>query len=157
MCEPSPDRIFSSVIPEWEQTFKTKLSTINAKNETVFESPLYRDLVVSKRCIIPLSGFFEWKKDAGRKRPFKIHLRSRCKDVHTKGPVSTRVHTFPAATLRCLEIPLSAVTEAGLGFAGFTGILSATSGKTRWITWEQEVDGSNPFAPISPNSRFRSG
>ena len=63
------------LIPNREPTLKTKLSTINAKSETVFESPLYRDLVVRQRCIVPLSGFFEWKKDAGRKRPFKIQLR----------------------------------------------------------------------------------
>ena len=63
------------LIPEWEPSFKTTLSTINAKSETVFESTLYRDLVVRQRCIIPFSGFFEWKKDAGRKRPFKIHLK----------------------------------------------------------------------------------
>ena len=63
------------LIPDWEPAFKTKLSTINAKSETVFESPLYRDLVVRQRCIIPLSGFFEWKRDYGRKRPFKIHLQ----------------------------------------------------------------------------------
>ncbi|PYS03693.1 MAG: hypothetical protein DMG16_04910 [Acidobacteria bacterium] len=44
------------LIPNREPTFKTKLSTINAKSETVFESPLYRDLVVRQRCIVPLSG-----------------------------------------------------------------------------------------------------
>src|SRR5437870_11971017 len=69
------DQMHWQLIPDWEPTFKTNLSTINAKSETVFRSPLYRDLVVRQRCIIPLSGFFEWKKDAGRKRPFKIHLK----------------------------------------------------------------------------------
>src|ERR1022692_3577790 len=41
------------LIPNWEPVFKTKLSTINAKSETMFESPLFRDLVVRQRCIIP--------------------------------------------------------------------------------------------------------
>jgi putative SOS response-associated peptidase YedK len=31
--------------------------------------------VVRQRCIVPLSGFFEWKNDGQGKRPFKIHLR----------------------------------------------------------------------------------
>src|SRR5436309_9112621 len=69
------DQMHWQLIPDREPTFKTKLSTINAKSETVFRSPLYRDLVVRQRCIVPFSGFFEWKKDAGRKRPFKIHLK----------------------------------------------------------------------------------
>jgi len=55
--------------------FTTTLSTINARSEGVFQSRLYRDLVIRQRCILPLSGFFEWKKDGQRKRPFKIHLQ----------------------------------------------------------------------------------
>ena len=63
------------LVPATEPTFSTKLSTINARSETVFKSHLYRDLIIRQRCIVPLSGFYEWKQDAGRRRPFKIHLR----------------------------------------------------------------------------------
>jgi putative SOS response-associated peptidase YedK len=49
----------------------------NAKSETVFDSRLFADLVVRRRCVVPLSGFFEWKADGQRKRPFKIHLQSK--------------------------------------------------------------------------------
>src|SRR5262249_41517936 len=64
------------LVPDWEPAFTTKLSTINAKSETVFDSSLFGALVLSQRCIIPLSGFFEWKSDRQRKRPFKIQLQS---------------------------------------------------------------------------------
>jgi putative SOS response-associated peptidase YedK len=70
------DTMHWQLIPRWEKTFGTKLSTINAKSETVFESRMYRGLVVRQRCIVPLSGFFEWKKDGARKRPFKIFLQN---------------------------------------------------------------------------------
>lgn len=63
------------LIPYWESAFKTTLSTINAKSETVFESPLYRNLVVRRRCIVPLSGFFEWRKGGKRRHPFRICLQ----------------------------------------------------------------------------------
>jgi putative SOS response-associated peptidase YedK len=68
------DLMHWQLVPDWEPTFKTKLSTINAKSETVFRSSLYRDLVFRQRCIVPLSGFFEWKRDGQQTRPFKIHL-----------------------------------------------------------------------------------
>jgi putative SOS response-associated peptidase YedK len=64
------------LVPEWEPTFSTKLSTINAKAETVFNSRLFGDLVCRQRCIVPLSGFYEWKSDGQGKRPFKIHLQN---------------------------------------------------------------------------------
>lgn len=68
------DEMRWQLVPRWEKEFKTKISTINAKSETVFESRLYMGLIVRQRCIIPLSGFFEWKKEGSAKRPFKIYL-----------------------------------------------------------------------------------
>jgi putative SOS response-associated peptidase YedK len=32
--------------------------------------------VTSRRCVVPVSGFFEWKSEGQRKRPFKIQLKS---------------------------------------------------------------------------------
>src|SRR5262245_46922658 len=64
------------LVPYFEPAFTTKLSTINAKSETVFDSSLFGPLVVRQRCIVPLSGFFEWKSDGQRKRPFKIYLQN---------------------------------------------------------------------------------
>ena len=63
------------LVPTTEPAFTTKLSTINARSERVFESRLYRGLVIRQRCIVPLSGFYEWKKTGDRKRPFRIYLR----------------------------------------------------------------------------------
>jgi putative SOS response-associated peptidase YedK len=37
---------------------------------------LFGDLVVRQRCIVPVSGFFEWKTGTGKLRqPLAIHLR----------------------------------------------------------------------------------
>jgi putative SOS response-associated peptidase YedK len=69
------DEMRWQLVPSTEPAFTTKLSTINAKSESVFQSRLYRDLVIRQRCIVPLSGFFEWKKEGQRKRPFKIQLQ----------------------------------------------------------------------------------
>jgi putative SOS response-associated peptidase YedK len=69
------DQMRWQLVPATEPAFTTKLSTINARSETVFQSRLYRDLVIRQRCIVPLSGFYEWKREGDRKRPFKIHLR----------------------------------------------------------------------------------
>jgi putative SOS response-associated peptidase YedK len=63
------------LIPAGEPAFTTNLSTINARSESVFKRSLYRHLVMRQRCIVPLSGFYEWKKDGQGKRPFKIYLK----------------------------------------------------------------------------------
>jgi putative SOS response-associated peptidase YedK len=67
------DEMRWQLVPQREPVFNTRLSTINAKSETIFASRLFADLVLRQRCIVPLSGFFEWKNGVDGKRPFKIH------------------------------------------------------------------------------------
>jgi putative SOS response-associated peptidase YedK len=62
------------LVPKTEPEFSTRLFTINARSESVFDSPLFRDLVTRQRCIVPLSGFFEWKTSGARKTPFKVYF-----------------------------------------------------------------------------------
>jgi len=51
------------------------ISTINARAETVTTSRTYREPFKKRRCIVPASGFYEWKKlDANNKQPFGFDL-----------------------------------------------------------------------------------
>ncbi|HWQ65776.1 MAG TPA: SOS response-associated peptidase [Methanospirillum sp.] len=49
---------------------------INARIETIHEKHLFRDLVLSHRCLIPASGYYEWKHAAGMKIPYYFSSRS---------------------------------------------------------------------------------
>jgi len=47
------------------------ISTINAKAENVAKSPTWREPFKKRRCLVPASGFYEWKKlDAKTKQPY---------------------------------------------------------------------------------------
>ncbi len=47
---------------------------INARAETIGDKPSFRELMGHHRCLVPASGFFEWKKEGGKKIPFYVHL-----------------------------------------------------------------------------------
>jgi putative SOS response-associated peptidase YedK len=48
---------------------------INARCETVAEKPAFRGAIRYRRCLIPASGFFEWKQSDNKKVPFYIRRR----------------------------------------------------------------------------------
>ncbi|NHZ69726.1 MAG: hypothetical protein GWP20_00635 [Thermotogales bacterium] len=62
------------LVPHWSKESSTKYSTINARAETVAEKPTYRDAFKSRRCLIPATGFYEWKRDGEQKIPHHIQL-----------------------------------------------------------------------------------
>ena len=63
------------LIPFWAKDEKLKYSMINARADTVHEKPAYREAFKKRRCLIPASGFYEWRKEKGRKQPYNIRLK----------------------------------------------------------------------------------
>jgi len=63
------------LVPHWVKDIKATHRPINARAESLVEKPTFRSLLRTRRCLVPASGFFEWKPDQGRKVPFYIHVK----------------------------------------------------------------------------------
>ncbi|PKL16767.1 MAG: hypothetical protein CVV49_14730 [Spirochaetae bacterium HGW-Spirochaetae-5] len=61
------------LIPSWTKPDKTGSGLINARFDTITEKPSFRSPYKSKRCIVPVAGFFEWRKEGKQKIPFFIN------------------------------------------------------------------------------------
>jgi putative SOS response-associated peptidase YedK len=61
------------LIPFWAKDSKMSGRMINARSETVAEKPAYRSAFKYRRCLVPVSGFYEWQKQNGAKQPVYIH------------------------------------------------------------------------------------
>ncbi len=62
------------LIPRWSKPGAKSVAPINARAETLLEKPMFRNLVARKRCLVPASGFYEWKLQGGRKQPYFVSL-----------------------------------------------------------------------------------
>lgn len=67
------------LIPHWAKAPAIGNSLINARADTVAEKPSFRDAFKKRRCLVPATGFFEWKKEplSKSKQPFFIATRRR--------------------------------------------------------------------------------
>ena len=55
------------MVPHWSQK---PAGYPNARAETVLTKPAFRDPVRSRRCVVPIDGFFEWETVGRRKQPY---------------------------------------------------------------------------------------
>lgn len=62
------------LVPHWADDPQVGYSMINARSETVFEKPSFRDAVRTSRCLVPAQAFYEWKRDGMGKQPYAIGL-----------------------------------------------------------------------------------
>ena len=61
------------LVPSWARD-PSGVKPINARAETVFDNPMFRNAVRRRRCLIPADGFYEWQARSGRKQPFHIGM-----------------------------------------------------------------------------------
>ncbi len=62
--------------PYWAGDKAMGSGMINARAETVDNKPSFRHSFRKQRCLIPASGFYEWRKEGQKKVPFRIGLSS---------------------------------------------------------------------------------
>lgn len=70
--ERSLDALRWGLVPHWAKDLKFGVRCINARAETLETTPAFRDAFESRRCLIPASGFYEWKKSGNSKIPYAI-------------------------------------------------------------------------------------
>ena len=60
------------LVPSWARDPATGAKMINARAETISQKPAFRDAYRRRRCLIPASGFYEWRSEGGRKQPYYV-------------------------------------------------------------------------------------
>lgn len=92
------------LVPFWAKDEKISYSMINARSETLASKRTFSKPFKSQRCIVPASGFYEWKKTSKGKMPHYIHRKS--SDImnfaglyeHWKSPDGKEVDSYTIIT-----------------------------------------------------------
>lgn len=62
------------LVPAWAKDVTIGNRMFNARSETIAEKPSFRNAFKRRRCLVPASGFYEWKAEQGGKQPYFCHL-----------------------------------------------------------------------------------
>ena len=60
-------------IPHWVR--EPVLKPINARAETLTGKPYFRDAFRRRRCLVPATGYYEWRAEGGGKQPYFIRVK----------------------------------------------------------------------------------
>jgi putative SOS response-associated peptidase YedK len=64
------------LVPSWAKEIGAS-PLINARADTVFDKPSFRQAARRRRCLFPADGFYEWRRDGRSRKPFLIRRRDR--------------------------------------------------------------------------------
>lgn len=68
------------LMPHWckdeEQAKQMAVNTLNAKSETIFEKPSFRNSIMKKRCLVFANGFYDYREVNKKKYPYYIKLKN---------------------------------------------------------------------------------
>lgn len=64
------------ILPPWQRD-AGKYLLINARAETLAEKPFFRGLLAGSRCLVPATGYYEWKKSGKLRDPYYITTKDR--------------------------------------------------------------------------------
>lgn len=99
------------LIPFWTHDLEDALTyrsrTINARAETIFTKPSYRKPICERRCLVPASGFFDWRHEDDRKIPYYVTVENEeilafagIYDVWHNEVTNEEVYTYSIITTR---------------------------------------------------------
>ena len=97
------------LVPGWAPDLKLGASMINARLETVAVKPAFRNAWKVRRCLVPASGYYEWREEAGVKQPYYIHdgeapvLMFAGLWERWKSPAGEWIHSFAIVTCAALD------------------------------------------------------
>jgi len=68
------------LIPSWAKDASRAANAINARVESISEKPTFKSAFKSRRCLIPVTGYYEWATELGKykpKQPFYISHKNK--------------------------------------------------------------------------------
>ncbi len=144
-------------VPEWAKSERTRYRMINARSESVTSKPAFRDAWRHRRCIIPMSGYYEWQTTPDGKQPYAIAIPGQ--PLLAAAGIWASRQTPDHQTLNTFAIITVTATAAIRAIHDRMPLLLADRDYQNWLSGSsrqaQQLLGARPPEGISPNAISR--
>jgi putative SOS response-associated peptidase YedK len=65
------------LVPHWADDLAIGAKLFNARSETLAQKAAFRDAFRSRRCVVPVSAFYEWSREGKRSQRHLFHAPDR--------------------------------------------------------------------------------
>ena len=150
--ERSLDLLRWGLVPFWAKDLAIGTKAINARSEDLASKPMFREAYAQRRCLVPVDGFYEWRRTQDGKQPYAITLADEAPMTlaglweRWKSPAGEIVRSFTIvttranATLRPLHDRMPVILDAP-DFAAWLGETEADSAATAALLRPYRDDG----------------
>ena len=67
------DALKWGLTPGWSKANDKPLFLVNLRDDTLRSKPAFSNYLRKRRCIVPATGFYEWKPELSHKQPYYFH------------------------------------------------------------------------------------
>lgn len=104
------------LVPSWSKLPETKYTTVTARLDRAPTSRIYRRAWESRRCVVPMTGYYKWDRGSKPARPYFIQSRDGCllfaAGLWDRWPADApELHTFTVLTAPNDAIPPPLVAD----------------------------------------------
>lgn len=146
------------LVPSFAKDLAFGTRCINARAETVDRQPAFRAAYQARRCLVPVSAFYEWSGPKGRRLKWRIGLKD--ESLFALAGLwewwKDRAEPSDAAAVHTYTIVTSAANAALAHIHNRMPVIVAQGDYARWLDAGREVD--DLLAPYpDQHIRFTSG
>lgn len=136
------------LIPFWSK--EPKSLAINARIEGILSKPSFRKPIRYHRCLIPATGFYEWKKEPNEKSPYYIHRKDG--DLFAVAGIFDEWAGAEAEPMKSFAIVTTAPNEFMAQVHNRMPVILAPEQEAAWLTTEPDktnllVESLQPPSP----------
>lgn len=88
-----------SLIPPWSKELSVSFPTFNARVETAAEKPSFKSSVRNRRCILPATGYYEWRTEGKTKTPHFVTHQNTATRLANPLPIGDDEEPLPMLNL----------------------------------------------------------